>query len=213
MNLAPYLEYTLLQPTTTIDQVIQTCEAAKLNGVAAVCAPPLFVKKTKQLLQASSVKVATAIGFPLGYSAIEAKLAEILLAIVDGADELNVVINYMAVKNNDWTYLANEINHILPVVKSKGKMMKVVLEACKLNAEEIERCCQIYSAAGVDYIDCSTGFFEDASLEEVKFISSKLISTTRLKFTAKHIANATAMQLVNLGVSRIGTSPTTANTP
>ena len=75
------------------------------------------------------MKVATVIGFPFGYSAIEAKVAEVVLAIIDGADELDVVINISAIKNNDWKFLANELNAILPIVKSKGKVIKIIIES------------------------------------------------------------------------------------
>ncbi len=68
--------------------------------------------------------MATVIGFPFGYSAIEAKVAEIILAIIDGADELDVVVNISAIKNNDWQFLANEINIIIPLIKNKNKIVK-----------------------------------------------------------------------------------------
>ncbi len=81
-----YIDHTILKPVTVIAQIKNVCAEAKQYEFAAVCVPPLFVKKSKELLDGSEVKVATVIGFPFGYSAIEAKLAEILLAIVDGAD-------------------------------------------------------------------------------------------------------------------------------
>src|SRR3954451_3599014 len=105
MKLNSYIDHTILKPTTLVSEVEKVCGEAKEYGFAAVCVPPPFVKKSKELLQGSNVKVATVIGFPFGYSAVEAKLAEILLSMVDGADELDVVINILAIKNNDWLYL------------------------------------------------------------------------------------------------------------
>src|SRR5664279_32779 len=81
-----YIDHTILKPTTTLDEVEKVCAEAKEYQFAAVCIPPLFVKKAKDLVDASGVKVATVIGFPFGYSAIEAKVAEIVLAMIDGAD-------------------------------------------------------------------------------------------------------------------------------
>src|SRR3954462_7455068 len=113
MKINSYIDHTIRRPTTLISDIEKVCEEAKEYGFAAVCVPPPFVKKCKDLLKETNVKVATVIGFPFGYSAIEAKLAEILLSIVDGADEFDVVINLLAIKNNDWMFVSNEINHIM----------------------------------------------------------------------------------------------------
>ncbi|MEI9958445.1 MAG: deoxyribose-phosphate aldolase [Ferruginibacter sp.] len=113
------------------------CAEALEYNFAAVCVPPLFVKKAKELTNGSTVKVATVIGFPFGYSAIEAKVAEIVLAIIDGADELDMVINISAVKNKDWQFLAYEINTVMPVVRSKGKLIKMIIESGILTDEEL----------------------------------------------------------------------------
>src|SRR5258706_1466803 len=109
-KIASIIDHTVLKPTTTLRDVEKLCSEAADYGFAAVCIPTLFVKKAKEYLYNSTVKVATVIGFPFGYSAIEAKVAEIVLAIIDGVDELDVVINISAIKNNDWQFLANEIN-------------------------------------------------------------------------------------------------------
>jgi deoxyribose-phosphate aldolase len=98
MKINQYIDHTILKPVTVIAQIKNLCAEARQHEFAAVCVPPIFVKKSKELLNGSVVRVATVIGFPFGYSAIEAKLAEILLSIVDGADELDVVINFTAIK-------------------------------------------------------------------------------------------------------------------
>src|SRR5579875_3259643 len=99
MHLARYIDHTILKPTTTIADIEKLCNEAIQFGFAAVCVPPPFVKKAKELTAKTNVKTATVIGFPFGYSAIEAKIAEVLLAMVDGADELDIVINLIALKN------------------------------------------------------------------------------------------------------------------
>src|SRR4051812_20956838 len=121
MQLNQYIDHTLLKPTALITDIERLCNEAMQHNFMAVCVPPPMIKTAKKQLQHSAVKTATVIGFPLGYSAIEAKLAETLLAIVDGADELDMVINLIALKSNDWQYLASEINHIVPVVKQNNK--------------------------------------------------------------------------------------------
>src|SRR4051812_42290976 len=171
MQLNQYIDHTILKPTTLISDIEKLCGEAREYSFAAVCVPPLFVKKAKQLLEGTGVKAATVIGFPFGYSAIEAKLAEILLAIVDGADELDIVINLIALKNNDWSYLANEINNIMSAIKQNNKVVKIIVESGVLAQEEIIKCCELYGAAGVDFLKTSTGYAEKgASVEAVRLM-------------------------------------------
>jgi deoxyribose-phosphate aldolase len=147
-----YIDHTILKPTCLVSDIQKVCEEAKQHAFAAVCVPPNFVKLAKELTAGSNVKVATVIGFPFGYSATEAKIAEIILAMVDGADELDVVANISAIKNGDWMAIADEINHIMPVIRSKGKVVKIIIESGVLTDEEIIKCCDIYGIAGIDYL-------------------------------------------------------------
>jgi deoxyribose-phosphate aldolase len=178
MESASFIEHRFLSATTTLADVELLCHEAAKYHFAAVCVPPMFVKKAKELTAGTSVKTATVIGFPFGYNAIEAKLAETVLAIVDGADELSMVINLVALKNKDWQYLAKEINTILAVIRKSGKLIKVIIEAGLLNDEEIIACCDIYGAAGVDFIQTSTGY------------ADKLVDLKRLMFIRSHLADA-----------------------
>jgi len=207
MNIAGYIDHTVLKPTTMVADVEKLCSEALQYQFAAVCVPPLFVKKAKNLIETSNVKVATVIGFPFGYSAIEAKVAEVVLAIIDGADELDVVINISAIKNNDWQFLANEINAILPIVKSKGKVIKIIIESGILTNDEIIKCCDLYGAAGVDYMKTSTGYAEKgATPEAVQLMRKHLADSIRIKASGG-IKNYTfAKQLIDAGATRIGCS-------
>src|SRR5665213_3500686 len=181
MHIALYIDHTLLKPTATWSDIEKIGKEAMEYGFAAVCVPPLYVKKAKELLTNSTVKTATVIGFPFGYSAIEAKVAEIVLAIVDGADELDMVVNISAIKNSDWTFIANEINTIMPIVKNKNKIIKVIIESGVLTDDEIIKCCDIYGAAGVDYVKTSTGFAEKgASIHDVQLIRAHLSDSIKI---------------------------------
>src|SRR5690242_15714293 len=175
MRMNSFIDHTILKPTTLVSDIEKLCAEAKEYGFAAVCVPPPFVKIAKGLLENSGVHIATVIGFPFGYSATEAKIAETVLAMVDGADELDVVINLIALKNNDWAYLANEINHIMPVIKKQDKIIKVIVESGVLTTDELLKCCELYGAAGIDYLKTSTGFAEKgASIEAVKIMRENL---------------------------------------
>jgi deoxyribose-phosphate aldolase len=207
MNIAQYIDHTILKPTTLISDIDSLCSEAKQYGFAAVCVPPNFVKKAKELTAGSAVKVATVIGFPFGYSAVEAKIAEILLAIVDGVDELDVVINISAIKNGDWMYLADEINHIMPIIRSKGKVIKIIIESGILTDDEIIKCCEIYGMAGIDYLKTSTGYAEKgATVEAVKLFRLHLPANIQIKASGGIRDYAFAKQLVDAGATRLGCS-------
>jgi deoxyribose-phosphate aldolase len=211
MKINQYIDHTILKPTTLLSDIEQVCAEAKEYEFAAVCVPPLFVKKSKELLQGSNVKVATVIGFPFGYSAIEAKLAEILLAIVDGADELDVVINFTAIKNNDWQYVANEINHLMPVIKKADKVIKVICESGVLTEAELIKCCELYGAAGIDYLKTSTGYAEKgATVEAVKIMRANLPQHVQIKASGGIRTYEFAEQLIKAGATRLGCSASVA---
>jgi deoxyribose-phosphate aldolase len=207
MNIASYIDHTILKPSTLIADVEQLCAEAKLYKFAAVCVPPLFVKKAKEYCAGSEVKIATVIGFPFGYSAVEAKLAEILLAIVDGADELDVVINIAALKNNDWQYLAKELNTIMPVVRNNNKVIKIIIESGILKDDEIIKCCDLYGISGVDFLKTSTGYAEKgASVHAVALMRKHLADTIKIKASGGIKTLAFANELIAAGADRLGCS-------
>jgi len=211
MNLNAYIDHTVLKPTTLISDIENLCKEAIEYGFAAVCVPPPFVSTAKQLLKDSSIKVATVIGFHFVYSAVEAKIAEIILAIVDGADELDMVIDLIALKNNDWEFLANEINHIMPIVKDKNKTIKIIIESGILTDAEIIKCCDLYGAAGIDYLKTSTGYAEKgASLHAVKLFKKHLPNFVQIKASGGIKDYAFAKELVDAGATRLGCSASVA---
>jgi len=205
--LSKNIDHTILKPTCLVSDIQKLCTEAVQYDFAAVCVPPNFVKLAKHLTQGSEVKVATVIGFPFGYSATEAKIAEIILAMVDGADELDVVANISAIKNGDWTAIADEINHILPIIRSKGKVIKIIIESGVLSNEEIIACCDIYGVAGIDYLKTSTGYAEKgASVEAVKLFRKHLPESIQIKASGGIRDYETAQQMIAAGATRIGCS-------
>ncbi len=207
MNIATYLEHSFLEPTTTIAAVEKLCAEALENTFASVCVPPMFVKKAKALCAGSTVQIATVVGFPFGYSAVEAKLAEVLLALVDGADELQIVINTAALKNNDWQYLANELNSLLPVIKGKQKLIQIIVETSLLTNDEMVKCCDLYGIAGVDFIKTATGFMgEGETVEAVKLIRKHLADAVKINAGGNVKSFLFAKELIDAGADRIGSS-------
>jgi deoxyribose-phosphate aldolase len=207
MPLNKYIDHTILKPTTLVSDIQKLCEEAKQYDFAAVCVPPNFVKLAKEQVAGSDVKVATVIGFPFGYSATESKIAEIILAMVDGADELDVVANISAIKNGDWSAIADEINHIMPIIRSKGKMVKIIIESGVLSNDEIIKCCDIYGIAGIDFLKTSTGYADKgASVEAVQLFRKHLPESVHIKASGGIKDFTTAKQMIEAGATRIGCS-------
>ncbi|MDB5201735.1 MAG: deoC [Ferruginibacter sp.] len=201
------LETHVTNPVATITELEAACAFAKRNNLAAVCLLPIFLRKAKMLLAETDVKLAAVVGFPLGHTAVEAKLAETLLAIVDGADDINLHINLTALKNNDWQYLAQELNSLLPVIKSKGIVVKIVLETSLLTDDEMIKCCDLYGIAGVDYIQSSSGYADFASsVEHIRLLRKHLADAVRIKAAGKMETVKFAEELLAAGADRLGMS-------
>lgn len=209
--LAGLIDHTALKPGLMLSSIDQLCLEAKNYGFAAVCVPPMMVKHAKAQCMGSNVLIATVIGFPFGYCAVEAKIAEILLAMVDGADELDVVVNYTAIKNKDWLLVSNEINHLMPIIKGQNKCIKVIIESGVLTFDEMEKCCDLYAAAGVDFVKTSTGYAEQgATIEAVAFLRSKLPPNIQIKASGGIKTYGFAQALVEAGATRLGCSSSIA---
>ncbi len=207
MQVNGYIDHTILKPTTLVSEVKQLCNEATENGFAAVCVPPPFIKLSKELLINTKVKLATVIGFPFGYSAIEAKVAEMVLAIIDGADELDVVINLVALKNNDWAFLANELNTLMQIVSAKDKTVKIIIESGVLTDQEIIQCCDLYGAAGIHYLKTSTGYAErGASVHAVQLMRRHLADVVKIKASGGIKTLKFARELIEAGADRLGCS-------
>jgi deoxyribose-phosphate aldolase len=207
MEINRYIDHTVLKPTTTLEDIKQLCMECVEYDFAAACVPPLYVKLAKQFLGATNTKVATVIGFPFGYSAIEAKVAETVLAIVDGADELDLVVNISAIKNKDWEYLEKEIANIMYIIREKKKVIKIIIESGILLEEEIVKCCQLYAQYGVDFMKTSTGYAErGATVEAVRLMRANLPANIQIKASGGIRTFVFARELIEAGATRIGAS-------
>ncbi len=207
MNIASYIDHTILKPTTLVSDIEQLCTEATMYKFAAVCVPPPFVRFAKGLVEGSGVKTATVIGFPFGYSAIEAKVTETLLAIVDGAEELDYVVNISAIKNGDWNFLKHEGEVLIPMAHQKDRHVKMIIESGILTDEEIIRCCEIYAELGADFVKTSTGYAEKgATLEAVQLMRKHLPSGIKIKASGGIRTYEFAKQLVEAGADRLGCS-------
>ena len=205
INFASYIDHTVLKQTTTLAEVDKICVEASMENFAAVCIPPKYVADAKKLLDGSRVKIATVIGFPLGYNVTDVKLREINDAIEMGADELDMVHDLCALKNNNWRLLEEEIAACLKPIQEAGKVMKVIIETGILTDNEIIKCCELYSNFKIDFIKTSTGFADiGASVSAVKLIKAHLSPRIGIKASGGINSYAFAKELIEAGASRIG---------
>jgi len=206
MDIARYIDHSLLKGNVTKIELEKLCAEAVASKFAAVCIPPYFISSAVQELEGSPVKVATVIGFPLGFESTTAKVEEIKRAIDMGVDELDVVINIGAVKNEDWTFVKNDIETVTRAAHMKGKVVKIILETGLLNAEEIEKLCEICVSNEVDFVKTSTGFHGGADIATVVKLRSLLPDSIKIKASGGIRNYEQAMALVDAGANRLGTS-------
>jgi deoxyribose-phosphate aldolase len=211
MNIAQYIDHTLLKPATTIHELKKVCEEALQYNFFAVCVPPPLVKNARSVLAESAVKTATVIGFPFGYSVARAKLDEAQQAIQDGADELDVVINLIALRSKAWQYLELEMEQIVEAAHAQNRLVKVIIESGILTDEEIIKCCEIYAKVGVDFLKTSTGYAEKgATIEAVQLMRANLPSSIKIKASGGIRTYDQAQQYIKAGANRLGCSASVA---
>jgi deoxyribose-phosphate aldolase len=207
MNLASYIDHTVLKADCNKQAIETLCNEALAHNFMAVCVPPYFVGIAQKLLEESEIKVATVIGFPMGYSAIPAKVEEIKRAIIDGVDELDVVVNISAIKNGDWAHVRNEVDSITRAAHLKGKIVKLIFETELLTNDEITQLCALCSEIGVDFVKTSTGFNGDGvKVNTIKLLRSHLVDQIKIKASGGISSREDAEKLIAAGANRLGSS-------
>lgn len=205
MALAKYIDHTLLKATATQEDIKFLCKEAVQNNFFAVCVNGCYVGLAKESVQDSNVKVAAVIGFPLGAMSTDAKVFETQSCIANGADEIDMVINIGMLQSGNFQYVEDEINQIK---KATGdKVLKVIIENCYLSTEEKKMACQLAMNAGADFVKTSTGFGTGgATLEDVILMKSVVGDQLMIKASGGIKDKKTALEYIEIGVSRIGTS-------
>ncbi|MHA6246640.1 deoxyribose-phosphate aldolase [Pontibacter sp. CAU 1760] len=207
-EIAGYIDHTQLRPDATAAQVLQLCDEARSYGFAAVCVPPCYVQQaTERLGPGALVKVATVIGFPLGYQHAKVKFLETHQAIADGATEIDVVMNISAFKSGEYAAVENELGDLAKFCHMKEAELKVIIETALLSPDEIEKACEICVTAGADYVKTSTGFStRGASLEDIKLMRRVLPRHMKIKASGGIKTLADAEALIKAGADRLGCS-------
>ena len=198
------VDHTVLSPTATTEDIVKACKLAKKYGVASLCVPPCYVKLAFSQL-GGAVPVCTVIGFPNGYSTTETKVFEAKHAIMQGAEEIDMVVNIGALKKGDYEYVAKEIEAVREACE--GKVLKVIIETCYLTTFEKKQMCHLLAQAEVDYIKTSTGFGPGgATKEDIAFIASICSPYLKIKASGGISDFDAAREFLLLGAHRLGCS-------
>ena len=207
-NLNNYIEHTLLKQDVKKEDLLNLFEEAKSNKFLGVCINPCYVKLAKEYLKDSDVKIVTVIGFPLGANTTETKIFETINAIRDGADEIDMVINVTKVKDKDTDFIVDEIRQIKTACQ--GHNLKVILETDLLSKDEIKYACECAIDGGADFVKTSTGFVKGgvgAKVEDVKLMYDAVKDAgLKVKASGGIRDKETALNMINAGASRLGTS-------
>ena len=199
-------DHTLLKQTATFSDIQSICDDGIKYNTASVCIPPCYVKDAKNYV-GDKLSICTVIGFPNGYNTTKVKVYETEQAILDGADEIDMVINIGQLKAHNYDYVLNEIVEINKVCKKYGKLLKVIIETCLLTDDEKIKMCNLVTEAKADYIKTSTGFSTaGATKEDVTLFAQHIGKDVKIKAAGGISSLADAEEFIKLGASRLGTS-------
>lgn len=208
MELSKYIEHTLLKQDAKHEEFLKLFDEAKKYNFLGVCVNPLYVALAKENLKGSDVKIVTVVGFPLGANRSDIKAFEAEKAVVDGADEIDMVINVSKIKDKDWEFVKKDIEAVKKACQNKA--LKVILETDLLSKDEIAKACEICVEAHADFVKTSTGFVkngEGAKAEDIALMA-KIVKPhgLRVKASAGIRDREKALLMIEAGADRLGTS-------
>lgn len=199
-----HVDHTQLKASATWEDIKKLCDEAVEYQTASVCIPPCYIQRVKEAY-GEQINICTVVGFPLGYSVTEAKIAETKKALEDGASEIDMVINISDVKNGDYAAVEKEIAALKEVVGDK--ILKVIIETCYLTEEEKIAMCKAVTAAGADYIKTSTGFgTAGATISDIRLFKENIGEHVKMKAAGGVKTVEDLEAFLQEGCDRIGTS-------
>ena len=205
-RLAEYVDYTLLKPTATREDVLRLCEEAKAYRTCSVCVNSCFVKTVREALRGTGIKTCCVVGFPLGAMSSLAKAEETRIAIEDGAEEIDMVQNIGHAKAGEWSLVEQDIAAVTEAARGRA-LVKVILETCLLTQEEIVASCQAAARAGADFVKTSTGFSTGgARAEDIALMRKTEGPKMGVKASGGIRTRQAAEEMIQAGASRIGAS-------
>lgn len=199
-----HIDHTQLKPYASWEDITRLCEEAIALKTASVCVPPCYISKIRESF-GNQVRICTVVGFPLGYSVTEAKVAEVKKALEEGADEIDMVVNICDVKNHDYDAVTADIRSVREAAGSH--VLKVIIETCYLTEEEKIALCKIVTETGADYIKTSTGFgTAGASLKDIRLFKEHIGPNVKMKAAGGIRTEEAMAAYLEEGCDRIGSS-------
>jgi deoxyribose-phosphate aldolase len=207
-SIAKVIDHTLLRADTREDEIRILCKDGRQYGFASVCVPPAFVFLASKLLKDSAVLVGTVVGFPLGFYPTEIKLKQAELALRDGAQEIDMVMQIGSLKSGPIDFVRKDIQEITRLCHPKNVIVKVIIETCLLNETEKKTACRLVVEAGGDYVKTSTGYGAcGATVSDVRLMKNAVKgSPVKVKASGGIRTYNQVIQMLKAGADRIGTS-------
>lgn len=200
-------DHTILKADATRKDVKRVCDEAMAYSFCSVCVNSYYVPYVANLLHGSDVKICSVVGFPLGAMSTRAKALEAKIAVMDGADEIDMVINVGALKDRDYSVVLEDIKAVKEACGEK--ILKVIIETCLLTDDEKVKACELAKEAGADFVKTSTGFSSaGAKVEDVRLMRETVGPDMGVKASGGIHDKEFAKELVNAGANRLGTSAT-----
>lgn len=205
-NLNTYIDHTLLKAESSREEIITLCAEAKRYEFAAVCVNPTWVKLAAKELQGSEVQVATVVGFPLGATTTVTKVAETRDALINGATEIDMVINIGALKSADEALVYEDIKEVVEAASDQADV-KVIIETSLLTDDEKRLACKLAKEAGAHFVKTSTGFSRGgATVADIKLMRAAVGNSMGIKASGGVRDRASAEAMIEAGATRIGAS-------
>ena len=207
MKLNKYIDHTLLKADATQESIKELCRQAKEYDFMSVCINSSNIELAKEELKGTDVKICTVIGFPLGATTTESKVFETTDAIEKGTDEVDMVLNIGALKSKNFDIVLRDISEVAKAAHNKGKILKVILETCLLEKDEIIKACQLSKEAGADFVKTSTGFSTGGAKEEDVALMRKTVGDLMgVKGSGGIRTLEKARLMIENGATRLGVS-------
>lgn len=206
-NIASYIDHTLLKPEASESDVLKVCAEAAEYGFKSVCVNPVWVKTVKTALKGSGVLTCSVVGFPLGATPTDVKAFEARGAVLDGADEVDMVINIASARAGDKGALIEDISAVAEAVHGSGAILKVIIETALLTDDQKVLACEAAAAAGADFVKTSTGFNGGgATVEDIALMRRTVGPDMGVKASGGVRSLADAQAMIAAGATRIGAS-------
>lgn len=207
MNLAGLIDHTLLKPDATEKDIVKLCHEAKQYHFATVCVNGSYARTASKILHGTGIGVAVVVGFPLGATLTEIKVAEVFVARAHGAREIDMVMNIGWAKSGDWDAVEKDIVRVVEASQCCGVVVKVIIETSLLTEEEKRQAAEIVKRSGAEFIKTSTGFAGGgATVEDVRNLKAWVGDKVKVKASGGIRTRELAIQLIEAGAERIGAS-------